>query len=292
MKLHFTFLLAVAALALVGWTIINYVTADYAQGKLDELTSYPLMAYVPDSTAAQALSGALVIHPAVDSIRIQSGMDASREVIESHSLNIMPDLLAKFNLPDIVHIHLNSAHQMIGQRDSLLALIGEYVHADDIESHPALWKKIIGELHQIKRYSLYLNGFIALLMLLLVTFMRLNYENLQVRLRPYRKRTVVDEMREKRTHIRHIVLMLFIPPTLSPLLYYILLYLNKISVFLDWWIFGLQLIVFIIASIIVIISEKTYEQAELLRTDEPAPTPYVEPDGWDNAASGSDETHP
>jgi len=268
MKLHFTFLLLIAALMLIGWTIINYAAAVYAQNRLDELTSYPLLAYVADSTAASELASELIQHPGVDSIKIQSGLEASRQVIESHALNITADLLAKFSLPDIVHIYLQNTHSAIEQRDSLLAKIQTYVHPEDIESHPILYDKISADLHLIKTHSLYLNGFIALLMLLLVVFMRLNYENWQARLRPFKKRTVVDDIREKRTHIRHVVMMMFIPPALSPLLYYILLYLNKISVFLEWWVFALQLIVFIIASVIVIISENSFKHSDLLRIDD------------------------
>jgi len=289
MKLHFTFLLLIAAIMLIGWTIVNFAAADYAQNRLDELTSYPLLAYVADSTAAVELTDILIMHPAVDRVSVQSGFDASQELIESHALNISADLLSKFNLPDIVHIHLKSAHSAIEQRDSLLVLIQTRVHPDDVESHPALWERISRELHLIKKHSLYLNGFIAVLMLFLVVFMRLNYENWLARLRPLRKRTVVDELREKRAHIRHIVMMMFVPPALSPLLYYLLLYLNKISVFLEWWVFVLQLLVFVIASVVVIISEQTSKHSELLLIDDAPEHQEPEPERSKNN-SPSDET--
>ena len=290
MTARFYALLIGIVLLLMAWNYTHYQQELLEQAQLKDLASYPIYAYISDTTKVSVLRQQLKAVAEIDSLRHDTGENAGLELVQSYSLPIGEDMLAGFRFPDVLTIYLRGNNAARLAKPKVISMLRRELPEVDIDGQSIVWTKTENQFKAMQRNKIIITALLAIMLLFAFIYARIA---MALRILVMQKRklvSVVDVLRFKAESTKHSLLLLFIPPLVSAALYFIPVYYGWVSIWgkdflLPWWLFATQGGVLLLGTIVVAISSHLMDRDNRLHRDEihvettyrtPAPNPEPE----------------
>lgn len=238
MALRFYLFLSLVSILVIGWVGMHYQFEGAKQAQLEDLVSYPIYAYLADTTKVSPLLADLRNYPELDSLQYETGASAGRELTETYSLPLNDQLLSGFSFPDIITIRFKADAAARFARHSVISTLRQYLEEEDLDQQSIAWNNSESKLKSLGLLSLITDILVGLLLLLTMIFGRQVYEQRLLLLQKRKAVSVVDYLRLKSLTTRHTFLMFFLPLVISFGLYYILVWQNVLQMILPYWFMG------------------------------------------------------
>lgn len=238
MALRFYLFLSLVTILVMGWVGMHYQFEQAKQAQLEDLVSYPLYAYITDTTKVSPLLADLRKYPELDSLQHETGFSAGRELTQTYSLPLNDQLLAGFSFPDIITIWFKAEPAARFARHSVISTLRQYLEEEDMDQQSIAWNNSEAKLKSLSLLSLITDILVGLLLVLTMIFGRQVYEQRLLLLQKRKSVSVVDYLRLKALTTRHTALMFILPLLLSFGLYYILVWQNVLQMIIPYWFMG------------------------------------------------------
>lgn len=238
MTLRYYLLLSLVTLLVLGWVGLHYQFETAKQAQLQDLVSYPIYAYITDTTKVSSLLSDLGKFPELDSLKHETGPSAGRELTQTYSLPLSDDLLSGFSFPDIITINFKAEPRARFARHSVISTLRQYLGEEDLDQQSIAWNNSEAKLKSLGLLSLITDLLVGLLLLCTMIFGREVYEQRLLLLQKRKSVSVVDYLRIKALTMRHTLMLFFIPLILSFGTYYILIWQNVLEMIIPYWFMG------------------------------------------------------
>ena len=272
-------LIALVSLASIAWLGIHYQFEKTELIELQELSSYPIYAYVADTSMVSPLISELSRFPELDSLRIETGFEAGRELVDTYSLPVGEDLLATFVLPDIITLRFLPLPKARHARQNVLSTLYQYLPEQDVDSQSTAWLATETKLnHQIYlKYAV--DILIGLLLIGFCVHSRIGFEQKVLLLHKRRLVTVVDFLRFKASSRNHSLMLFFIPLILSLGLYLLFAWQGMLQWLIPYWFMGAFAGTHLIAAIVIMTLLNLMDHdTRLYEREHSVSKPRMEPD--------------
>ena len=253
MTLRFYLLLALITVASAAWLALHYQFEHSQIQLLEDITSFPVYAYVSDTSKVSPLLSELSRFPELDSLQLETGTQAGRELVHSYNLPVSDDLLATYSFPDLITIRFLPVPAALAARSSVISTLWQYLPEEDVDAQSMAWTKNELRYRQIGRRKLYVDIYAGIMLLLCFVFGRLVFEQSLLLLHKRKQVSVVDYLRHKAQTRNHSLMLFLLPLLLGFGTYYILAWQNLLSLILPYWFMGAVAGTLLIGSLIVMI---------------------------------------
>jgi len=242
MKTRFFLIVVLLCLVLSAWTYIQYEFGTDRHAKLQQLGRLPIYIYMADSTRVATIRKQLDAVPHLESVRVETGMQAANELIKAYQLPISENMLGDYQLPGIITINFKPEMAALGSRDEVAAIITRNeIPMNDVDLQSNAWTILANELASQTHRWIVETIFTTLMVALLMVFIRLSFELRWLLLQKRRLVSVVDALRFSTLSHRHTLMLLLVPILVSWWSYYLLSNLGVVQPVIPLWFFGIQL---------------------------------------------------
>ena len=256
MNRSFFFILILITLVLTGWSYVHYQYLESREFRLNQLSELPIFVYMDDLNHLEQLARELLeTIPEIDSLFLESGLQAAQEMLSNFpELGIEPNTLTEYHFPNILTITFKPMLSSFSARDMALQFLHDNnVPSRDIDDQNPAWSSAKKELDFLNSRWSQTTFFIAITVFLMIVFARLYLYLQEAMHRQGKSQTLLEKVRASEINRLHNALLLTLPILINIALYYILLALNKLSPFINWSFFLVQLITLVAAIITAIL---------------------------------------
>ncbi|HRY83309.1 MAG TPA: hypothetical protein P5533_01620 [Candidatus Cloacimonadota bacterium] len=292
MTARFYAILIGITLLLTGWNFAHYQLEQIEQTQLTDLVSYPIYAYVSDTTKVSPLLKELKALPEIAKVKHDTGSAAGLELVQSYNLPVSDEMLSDFRFPDVITIHLQPTNAARLAKPMVTDILRRNLSEIDIDAQSTVWTKTEQQLKAMHRGKIIFTVLIAVLLLLVFVYSRLSLELRILVLQKRKLVSVVDILRYKNKLTSHSLALFFSPLLVSAALYFIPVYYGWILLWgknflLPWWLFATQAGVLLLGTVMITIASHLMDHDNRYHRDEIqvefAPEPKVpEPDPEDS----------
>lgn len=273
MTARFYTILAGITLLLIGWSFAHYQHERIEQTQLTDLVSYPIYAYVSDTTKVSSLLKELKAIPEIAKVTHDTGEAAGLELVQSYNLPVSDEMLSDFRFPDVLTIHLQATNAARLAKPRITDILRRSIPEIDIDAQSTVWTKTELQLKAMQRSKITFTVLIALLLLLVFIYSRLSLELRILVLQKRKLVSVVDILRYKGKITQHSLLLFFLPLALNAAVYFIPVYygwnlLWGKDFLLPWWLFAAQAAVLLLGTILITIASHLIEHDNRYHRDE------------------------
>lgn len=273
MTARFYTILAGITLLLLGWSFAHYQYEKIEQTQLTDLVSYPIYAYISDTTKVAPLLKELKAIPEIEKLSHDTGDAAGLELVQSYNLPVSDEMLADFRFPDVLTIHLKASNAARLAKPRVTDILRRSLPEIDIDAQSTVWSKTEQQLKAMQRGKITFAILVGILLLLVFIYSRLSLELRILVLQKRKLVSVVDILRYKGNITRHSLLLFFLPLLISAALYFIPVYygwniLWGKGFLLPWWLFAAQAGVLLLGTIIITIASHLMDHDNRYHRDE------------------------
>lgn len=270
---RFYTLMAVLTLLLIAWNYAHYQQESIEQTQLNDLASYPIYAYVSDTTKVGPLLRDLKTIPELEEVKRDTGAAAGLELVQSYNLPVSDEMLAGFRFPDVLTISFKATNAARLAKPVVVDILRRQLPEVDIDAQSTVWTKTETQLKALQHAKIVFTILIGLMFLLVGIYTRLALELRILLLQKRKMVSVVDVLRYKSMMTQHSLLLFFVPLLLSAALYFIPVYYgwNLIwgkNFLLPWWLFATQAGLLLVITVIISIITHLMDHDNRLHRDE------------------------
>jgi len=284
MSSRFYAILALISILAMAWIAVHYKFEEAQQQQLEDLTSYPIYAYVADTSKVSPMMAELKRFPELDSLHFETGAQAGRELVDTYSLPVSDDLLAGFSFPDLITLELKAIPASRWAKTNIINTLRQFIPEEDIDAQSIAWAKSEAKLKSLILLKILSDILIGILLLIVFIFVRMHFEQRLLLLHKRKQVSVVDYLRHKSQTRNHSIMLLVVPLVLGLGTYAILAWQNVLAFILPYWYMGAVAVTLLIGSLLVMIfihlmdhDNRLHEGEIQVKVSEPEPEITDEP---------------
>ncbi|KQC11096.1 MAG: hypothetical protein APR54_11280 [Candidatus Cloacimonas sp. SDB] len=179
MNRYIVFLFVVIFILLLAWNLIPFLFQQQKNMYLNEIEESPIVLIIESSTDLDSLSILMDDLNYIDHYVVERDSTISNLLIETYNLERAKNILAKYDLPDIIKIYLDFSQFGLDKYFQLEKLI-KTGYPDVIYKYNT--RKLLDfetrKNHLLNAFYL-INGIVIIFVLLLLTFLRVHFESKQ-----------------------------------------------------------------------------------------------------------------
>jgi hypothetical protein len=179
MNKYIVFLFVVIFILLISWSLISFLFQQQKSMYLSEIAENPIVLIIESSTDLDSLSLLIDDLNYIDHFVVERDSTISNRLIETFNLERAKNILARYDLPDIIKIYLDFSQFDLDKYFQLEKLI-KRGYPDVIYKYNT--RKLLDfetrKNHLLNAFYL-INGIVIIFVLLLLTFLRVHFESKQ-----------------------------------------------------------------------------------------------------------------
>ncbi len=253
MSLRFTLILVLITLTLLAWTFIHHQFEESVRHRLHQLSETPIFVYSTNNESLESLTRDLRNDvPQIDSLIVESGQNAARQMLRDYQLGIVPSTLEDYDFPDVLTIRFKPELASIPARLQVLEILARYkIQPEGMENQETAWNLFKTDLEYIRDRWSNTTIFIAFIVFLLFLFVRLYLLLAEPLTRKGITATILEALQKKEHKKMQTMLLLAVPILVDVVVYRILVAAKLIEPLAGGVFFLIQFAVVLTGTIVV-----------------------------------------